>query len=430
MSEPFDPYRKWLGIPAEEQPPNHYRLLGIPLFESDLDVIENAAHRQMVYVRTFQHGKHAELSQRLLNELASAKVCLLTPDRKQAYDLQLHADIGAPRGGSPAVSRSTPIAPPIVGSSSASATTPTRSRPTSYGGASRRFLAPLLFGGLGVVGVIAVVAAAVVYEKTQRSPGDGVEQAGDDANGGESSLVVGRTSNSEKAAETPPDGAASSHDERESRVHKQLDRVREMFAKRELGQSQALLDGVRPLPREEALRSEKERLELVQRFLNDFWKAVERGPARVKQRLERFDDDAAQRTVTFEFRGDTLELTRDAQKGTEFQVMLNGQPWTGGRRELPARAAVPLALLGMDDDDGFGRFQIAAFLFVDGQGNREENRRLAIDFYHVAVKMVGQPNVFLAAEFAIPAAISEQDSSEISPESFKVRPRLSRKGDK
>ena len=25
----MDPYHVWLGIPPEEQPPNHYRLLGI-----------------------------------------------------------------------------------------------------------------------------------------------------------------------------------------------------------------------------------------------------------------------------------------------------------------------------------------------------------------------------------------------------------------
>ena len=39
----FDPYHKWLGIPPEEQPPNHYRLLGLPPFEADLDVIDAAA---------------------------------------------------------------------------------------------------------------------------------------------------------------------------------------------------------------------------------------------------------------------------------------------------------------------------------------------------------------------------------------------------
>ena len=35
MNEAFDPYYKWLGIPREEQPPNHYRVLGIRVFEED-----------------------------------------------------------------------------------------------------------------------------------------------------------------------------------------------------------------------------------------------------------------------------------------------------------------------------------------------------------------------------------------------------------
>jgi hypothetical protein len=47
MTMSFDPYHKWLGIPSREQPPNHYRLLGISLFESDPDVIDAAANRQM-----------------------------------------------------------------------------------------------------------------------------------------------------------------------------------------------------------------------------------------------------------------------------------------------------------------------------------------------------------------------------------------------
>ena len=38
--EQLEPYHKWLGIALEEQPPNHYRLLNIRLFESDLDVIQ------------------------------------------------------------------------------------------------------------------------------------------------------------------------------------------------------------------------------------------------------------------------------------------------------------------------------------------------------------------------------------------------------
>jgi hypothetical protein len=89
MAESFDPYRKWLGIAPEDQPPNHYRLLGISLFESDPDVIDNAATRQMTHVRAFQASKHAALSQRILKELTIAKLCLLTPERKEAYDHQI-----------------------------------------------------------------------------------------------------------------------------------------------------------------------------------------------------------------------------------------------------------------------------------------------------------------------------------------------------
>ena len=38
----FDPYHKWLGIPLDQQPANHYRLLGLRNFEHDADVIESA----------------------------------------------------------------------------------------------------------------------------------------------------------------------------------------------------------------------------------------------------------------------------------------------------------------------------------------------------------------------------------------------------
>ena len=54
MSDPhFDPYHKWLGIPPEDQPANHYRLLGLELFESDRDVIDSASLEQIAYIRTW-----------------------------------------------------------------------------------------------------------------------------------------------------------------------------------------------------------------------------------------------------------------------------------------------------------------------------------------------------------------------------------------
>ena len=97
----FDPYHVWLGIPPEEQPPNYYRLLGIAPFESNADVIATAADRQMMHLRTFQSGKRSDLSQQLLNEVATAKVCLLNPAKKAAYDEQL-------RGPSPAAANPSP----------------------------------------------------------------------------------------------------------------------------------------------------------------------------------------------------------------------------------------------------------------------------------------------------------------------------------
>lgn len=85
----FDPYYKWLGIPPKDQPPHHYRLLGIELFEPDPDVIDSAANKQMAFLKTCAMGPHVALSQRLLNEMAAARLCLLDPNRKSTYDADL-----------------------------------------------------------------------------------------------------------------------------------------------------------------------------------------------------------------------------------------------------------------------------------------------------------------------------------------------------
>lgn len=93
MSSTFDPYYKWLAIPPAEQPPNHYRLLALNVFESDSDVIATAADQRMAHVRSFQNGQYVDLSQRLLNELAAARICLLKPEKKAAYDAALRAKL-------------------------------------------------------------------------------------------------------------------------------------------------------------------------------------------------------------------------------------------------------------------------------------------------------------------------------------------------
>jgi hypothetical protein len=92
MPEPFDPYYTWLGIPPHEQPANHYRLLGISLFEANPEVISNAADRLMLHLRAFQGGKRSKESQQLLNEISAARVCLLSGEKKAAYDARLQEE--------------------------------------------------------------------------------------------------------------------------------------------------------------------------------------------------------------------------------------------------------------------------------------------------------------------------------------------------
>jgi len=101
----FDAYHQWLGIPSHEQPPNYYRLLGIQLFESDPTFIENAAKRQYVHVQSFLMGAMTNLAKKILNEVSTAQICLLDPEKKAEYDQSL---------GSLTVSRQSPSPPPVA----------------------------------------------------------------------------------------------------------------------------------------------------------------------------------------------------------------------------------------------------------------------------------------------------------------------------
>ncbi len=112
MSTVFDPYYKWLGIAPKDQPPNHYRLLGIDLFEPDREVIDAAANRLMSYLQDLASGEHAEDSQKLLNEIAAARLCLLAADEKAGYD-------GALKTLGIGVTPAPPVAPPPAASTPA-----------------------------------------------------------------------------------------------------------------------------------------------------------------------------------------------------------------------------------------------------------------------------------------------------------------------
>ena len=82
MANTFDPYLEWLRIPRDQRPPNHYQLLGLNQFESDPQVIKTAAYQRMTQLKAFAIGPHSLQSQQLLNEVSSARLCLLNAENK------------------------------------------------------------------------------------------------------------------------------------------------------------------------------------------------------------------------------------------------------------------------------------------------------------------------------------------------------------
>src|SRR6516165_8897768 len=82
-------YEKWLGIKEGEQPPTLYRLLALNIFETDNEIISNAADSRIGFIRQFQIGENATVAAQVLNELARAQIVLLNPQKKAAYDAQL-----------------------------------------------------------------------------------------------------------------------------------------------------------------------------------------------------------------------------------------------------------------------------------------------------------------------------------------------------
>ncbi len=180
MDESFDPYLSWLGIRHPERPPNHYRLLGVQLFEEDPEVLAHAADRQMAHVRTFQAGRHSADSQRVLNELAAAKICLLNALKKAPYDAELRA------AEQPVEPPTTPDAPPmaifpgvvdtdaierLAPSDAETVPDPTTETPPDEG---RSLLVPAVIAGLGLLVLLLAGSIGMLASRngTSNKPSD------------------------------------------------------------------------------------------------------------------------------------------------------------------------------------------------------------------------------------------------------------------
>ena len=103
MAGSFDPYREWLAITSGGQPHNYYDLLGLRPLESDIGKINAAFRRQSDRLAPHLSGAQAAMAQRLMTELTEARMTLLTPTAKRAYDQSL-------AGGQPTTGPAAPAA--------------------------------------------------------------------------------------------------------------------------------------------------------------------------------------------------------------------------------------------------------------------------------------------------------------------------------
>ncbi len=148
MQDAFDPYYEWLGVPPDEQPANHYRLLGIRLFEDNRNAIENAADQRMGHLRSLAGSQHVEQAQKLLNKVSAARVCLLNADKKAAYDEELRRQVGGESASQPSAEPIAEEAVPIIQTDAGEQLAPKRKPPS-----------PTV---LAAAGLVAVACAALV----------------------------------------------------------------------------------------------------------------------------------------------------------------------------------------------------------------------------------------------------------------------------
>ena len=89
MSDEFDLYTRWLKIPTEHCPPNHYVLLDVDELTEDVEAIEEAAKKRTAYLHQIAGGPDRKAIQRLLGEVAVARRTLLNEESKADYDQKL-----------------------------------------------------------------------------------------------------------------------------------------------------------------------------------------------------------------------------------------------------------------------------------------------------------------------------------------------------
>ncbi|MCH2124589.1 MAG: hypothetical protein MK165_07350 [Pirellulaceae bacterium] len=160
MSDTFDPYWEWLRIRPHEHPLDHYALLGLARFEANFEIIRRVADERMEHVYGLQSNAHAEVGQRILDELSGAKACLLDSHAKSIYDANLNEKLPHLEDG-PLASIAEVQLPPTTGSvmEKTSAENTTASTLFKTSPLLRTYAAPVM----GFVAMILIVVLVIRY---------------------------------------------------------------------------------------------------------------------------------------------------------------------------------------------------------------------------------------------------------------------------
>jgi hypothetical protein len=413
MPERFDPYLNWLGIRDPERPPNHYRLLGVDLFESDPDILLHAADRQMAHVRSFQTGPRSAESQRLLNELASAKVCLLNAEKKAAYDEMLRARL---YGGGGAGRPSPPPVPPGGAGESqpppvpwAAAPTPARPAEPSWEAGlpaerpadgiwdeeaavpTARRRSPLLSGLIALLVVLALVLAGTTIGLRLGlipwEPGDETAAVGDGrdfAPDSDDPSQIGEPADPDRRQPGPDDEPPDTPDApgepspAPANVPEALAAVRKAMQARDLAAASSAIDAAEQIA-DPASRPEVAHVREVLDHLDKFWAAYRTGRTGLSTG-DRFQIDERP-IVVVTVAGEDLTLT-----GVEEQYRYRD-------RDVPLALALAIAQAALDEEPQAAPLRKAAAAIVEPSGDRAQ----AAEWLREAADL-GLPINALAAE--------------------------------
>lgn len=402
MQSPLDPYQQWLGIPPAEQPPNHYRLLGVRQFESDPEVIRRAASGRIAQIYAFSRGGHHELVQALIARIHIASDVLTDRARKAQYDGQLQAQAAAPLPVQP-VAMAIPVSPPatdraplagpakaapmIAVANGSTLTTAGRNR----GNGSQLHVALLV--GVAVIGVIGLAGLLMVLgpQKMARSNGRRPEVrpqasrrlAADSSKRRPRAAVRPEAAEKEDDAPAPksspslrlsrapmPNGPTSLADLLEKAddspanlgtVTGDLAAARQAMAHRDLEAAQKHIEAARRAAHAPREKDEVERLQKMLYTLQAFWKAVHEMFGHLRT-LEELKIDGQ------------IILVAEADKD---QIILRsaGRNQIYGKENLPGKLAIYLAERGLAAGEKTRQLCFGTFHALDAQGNRQEARR-------------------------------------------------------